>query len=134
MRVRKGLVLFFSAVLLSITFASTANAAVLASVTQSKTGGTDVYFTGNGKYMRFYCSYSGSFTDMTSDGDCSIYKFTSSNTIESVTDLLVGGNTKKSSTYIDVWLDKNSQYGMKADLGLYPPSNASTTATITDLP
>lgn len=113
------LVLFMS---ISVSL-SQADAAAVTSK-KSDNSAKSVNITGNGGYVKFSCTYSGSTSNMGSDGYCELIKKSNAN----VTSLNVGGTTSKTKS-VDYYLDKGASYILQVDVEVNAPSNGSVTGS-----
>lgn len=105
---------------------SSVNAAS-ASVTSRKSDNAakEATLTGEGKYVKFTCTYSGSTTSFGSDGYCNIIRTSS----DKVSTLEVGGTSSKVKS-TDYYMDKGVKYILQADVETTAPSGSAVTAAV----
>lgn len=130
---KKILVAALTAILFfSIPFVASTQAATLVSLSAKKSDNAakEIEFTGNGKYMKFTCTYSGSTSKDNIDALCEVRKNASPS--NSVQRFYVGGSKGNKSESTDVWLDKGVKYSIYVNVETHAPSNASVTGVIKD--
>ncbi len=106
--------------------ASSVNAAS-ASVTSRKSDNAakEVTVIGEGKYVKFTCTYNGKKSDFGNDGYCELSDLSK----PGAEYLGVGGSYDKVRS-TDYYMNKGVKYLLKADVEYTAPSGSSTTASI----
>ncbi|WP_046226250.1 hypothetical protein [Paenibacillus dauci] len=123
---------WISALAIAITVGVAASSvdAASASVTsrKSENAAKETRVIGEGRYIKFTCTYAGTASNVASNGYCELTKISNASTRT----LNVGGPGTHSpgTESVDYYMDKGAQYILKADVEITAPSNTSVTASI----